>query len=121
MVVIKINNLQELQNSKRDERLVPKYPNEFELNSPDQEADLCEWLLTDLLQPGKVTYGGGSFLSVNGTPQGSLMSPLLFNLTLDEMMLEMASELSGYGFDPFEILDQGILAYADDIAVITET
>jgi len=41
-------------------------------------------LLEDLLKPNKIWIGNNSFTANTGVPQGSTISPLLFNMYLDE-------------------------------------
>lgn len=54
----------------------------------------------------------------NGVRQGDPLSPMLFNMIIDEALVELDKLGTGYDLDGTKILG---LAFADDIAIVTST
>jgi retron-type reverse transcriptase len=58
-----------------------------------------------------VAIGEETFKVRKGIPQGSLISPLLFDIFINELVIQLNRNL---------ISDKNILCYADDIAIFFE-
>ena len=87
----------------------------FEADFPQYKGLIS--LLHDLLAPMDIYYDRYVFRATLGTPQGSVISPLLFNYFLDKVL---KNAVRNWNSKEKEIFWNSILAFADDIAYVFE-
>ena len=65
---------------------------------------------------GVYNYGKLGFTASNGVPQGGIISPLLFNLYIDDLSILLAKSNIGCNFGEMSV---NHFSYADDTAVLS--
>jgi len=58
------------------------------------------------------------FLATNGVKQGGVLSPMLYLLYIDGLLVKLSTAGVGCYFDPIFV---GVLAYADDLLLLAPT